>query len=184
MGRFSEMREGRYRGFVRGRFGFFVLALVSGCSGFGESPSGEDSLPAAEYRSASVDEGLDATLRAAQTRGFSPDGDVTRGFLLEGSVDVHEVALAAGSCYAVLAAGSTGLREIDLALYLADGSEGARDGATGRSAALLYCPVHGGTYYLTLRASAGNGLFGVRVANGPTGLDVTATDLLPAPSPR
>jgi hypothetical protein len=140
---------------------------------------------AAEYRSETVDEGLDTTLRAAQTRGFSPDEDVFRGFVVEGGVQVHEISLVAGSCYALLAAGSTGLREVDLALFLADGTEGARDATSGRSAALLYCPVHAGTYYVTLRASAGSGLYGIRVAHGPTGLDVTAADLLPAPpSPR
>ncbi len=98
---------------------------------------------------------------------------------------MHEILLSAGSCYAVLAAGSSGLREIDLALYLADGTEGARDATSGRTTALLYCPVHAGTYYVTLRASAGSGLYGVRVVHGPTGLDVTAADLLPAvPSER
>lgn len=160
------------------------IAVFSACT-LGEDPSTEERATASEYRSASVDEGLDRALRAAQTRGFSPDEDVFRGFVLEGSVDVHEVTLAAGSCYAVLAAGSTGLRELDLALYLADGTEGARDTATGNAAALLYCPVHAGTYYVTLRASAGSGLFGVRVAHGPTGLDVTAAELLPeAPASR
>jgi hypothetical protein len=160
------------------------LALAS-CTLEGDAPSAEERAPASEYRSASVDEGLDRALRAAQTRGFSPDEDVFRGFVLEGSVEVHEVTLQAGSCYAVLAAGSTGLRELDVALYLADGTEGTRDGASGRTAALLYCPVHAGTYYVTVRASAGSGLFGVRVAHGPTGLDVTAAELLPeAPAAR
>lgn len=158
-----------------------VAVLLSACSlGQDEAASTEEH-HAAEYRSESVDEGLDATLRAAQTRGFSPEDDVFRGFVLEGSVGVHEITLAAGSCYAVLAAGSTGLREIDVALFLADGTEGARDATTGRTTALLYCPVHAGTYYVTVQASAGSGLFGVRIAHGPTGLDVTAADLLPAP---
>lgn len=135
--------------------------------------------PASSFRSVSVDEALDGMRRAAQTRGFSPDGEPQRGFVLEGSVEVRAFSLVAGSCYAVLAAGSAGLREIDVALYLADGTEGGRDGATGRTAALVYCPVHAGTYYVTVHASAGNGLFAVRLTRGPTGLDVTAADLLP-----
>lgn len=158
-----------------------ILALVSlsACTldaaegGSGEAPRAE------EFRSSTVDQGLDATLRAAQTRGFSPEDDVFRGFVVEGSVAVHEVTLAAGSCYAVLAAASTGVRELDLTLFLADGTEGARDATTGRTTAALYCPVHAGTYYVTVRASAGSGLYGVRVAHGPTGLDVTASDLIP-----
>lgn len=169
---------------MRARLLVCSVLLAEACT-FGDDPATEEASRASEYRSASVDEGLDRALRAAQTRGFSPDEEVFRGFALEGSVEVHEVTLASGSCYAVLAAGSTGLREIDLALYLADGTEGARDAATGRAAALLYCPVHTGTYYVTLRASAGNGLFGARVVHGPTGLDVTAAELLPeAPAPR
>ncbi len=159
-----------------------ALALALGCSLEPDTASVQaEPPPAAEYRSESVEQGLDTTLRAAQTRGFSPDERTFRGFLLEGSVEVREVTLAAGSCYAVLAAGSTGLRELDLTLFLADGTEGARDGATGRTGALLYCPVHAGTYYVTVRASAGSGLYGVRIAHGPTGLDVTAADLLPIP---
>lgn len=168
-------------------FVLFAAASFEACTlGDDASTESTDAVHAAEYRSASVDEGLDRALRAAQTRGFSPEGDdIFRGFALEGSVQVDEVTLGAGSCYAVLAAGSTGVRELDLALFLADGTEGARDATTGRTAALLYCPVHAGTYYLTLRASAGSGLFGVRVAHGPTGLDVTAADLLPpVPSER
>lgn len=162
-----------------------VLVVACSCTWGDDAPAEPEAPRAAEFRSGSVDQGLDATLRAAQTRGFSPEADLFRGFLPEGSVAVHEILLSAGSCYAVLAAGSSGLREIDLALYLADGTEGARDATSGRTTALLYCPVHAGTYYVTLRASAGSGLYGVRVVHGPTGLDVTAADLLPAvPSER
>ena len=160
-----------------------ALASLAGC-GTSATPDEEpasESAPAASFRSASVDEALEGMRRAAQTRGFSPDGEPQRGFVLEGSVEVRELSLVAGSCYAVLAAGSTGLREIDVALFLADGTEGERDDATGRTAALVYCPVHAGSYYVTIHASAGNGLFAVRLVRGPTGLDVTASDLLPSP---
>lgn len=159
-----------------------ALALALAGCGTGAPPdeTASEAPPAASFRSASVDEALEGMRRAAQTRGFSPEGEPQRGFVLEGSIEVRELSFVAGSCYALLAAGSTGLREIDVALYLADGTEAERDGATGRTAALVYCPVHAGTYYVTVHASAGNGLFAVRVVRGPTGLDVTATDLLPA----
>jgi len=145
------------------------------------APAETTSPPAAEYRSASVDEGLDVILRAVRTRGFTPDDAVFRGFVLEGSVEAREVSLTAGSCYVVLAAGSSGLRGIDLALYLSDGTEGAHGDTSGGRAALVFCPVHAGAHYVTVRAREGSGLFGARVARGPTGLDVTAAELLPAP---
>jgi hypothetical protein len=155
-----------------------VVAFVVLAACTTDEPVEPSAPPAAAYRSETVDEGLGAVLRAVRTRGFSPEDTTYRGFVLDGSVAVHEVDLAAGSCYAVLAAGSTGLREIDLALYLSDGTEGTHAETVGARGALVYCPVHAGTYYLTLRASEGSGLYGARLARGPTGLDVTAADLL------
>ena len=169
---------------VRALAALVFSLLASACTS--EASSTEiTSPPAAEYRSASVDEGLDAILRAARTRGFSPDDAVFRGFALEGTVAVHEVSLASGSCYAVLAAGSSGLRALDVALFLSDGTEGAHGESTGGRAALVFCAVHAGPHYVTVRAREGSGLYGARVARGPTGLDVTASELLPAaPSER
>lgn len=162
------------------RAALLLLFVSIGCELPGGAPPPEStSSRAADYRSESVEQGLDEALRAAQTRGFSAEDDTYRGFVLEGSVEVREVTMAAGSCYAMLGAGSTGVRRLDLTLYLADGSEAARGEGHGRVGALLYCPVHAGTYYVAVRAAAGTGLYGLRLAHGPTGLDVTAADLVP-----
>jgi hypothetical protein len=139
-------------------------------------------VPAGEYRSASVDSSLDLAMRAAQTRGYSADGVPFRGFAVEQSTAVDELSLESGSCYALVAAASGGVRDLDLALFDADGSEAARDLTSGASAALVFCPVTSGTYYGVVRATAGSGLFGVRLFRGPTGLDVSPEDLVLPPA--
>jgi hypothetical protein len=166
------------------RLALLALALSAGCTLADDAPPPTETPRAAEYRSESVDAGLDALLRSAQTRGFSPEDATYRGFVVEGAASSVEVTLASGSCYALLAAGSEGLREVQLSLFHGDGTEAAQDEARGRAAALVFCPVHTGVHYAAVRASAGSGLFGLRVARGPTGLDVAAADLLPAEDPR
>jgi hypothetical protein len=138
--------------------------------------------PAAAYRSAAVDGALDAAMRAARTRGYSAEGVPFRGFAVEQSTAVDELSLESGSCYALVATASGGVRDLDLALFDADGSEAARDTTSGSSAALTFCPVTSGTYYGIVRATVGSGLFGVRLFRGPTGLDVSPQDLVLPPA--
>lgn len=141
-------------------------------------PVAEEQAPlAAEFRSSRVDLALADASQVVQTRGFTDRGDEWRGFLLEQAADVHELRMRSGTCYVVLAAGTSALRELDLRLFDSEGSDIAQDDARGAAAALRFCPPQSGTYYVAARASAGTGLFGARTFRGPAGLEIRMDDL-------
>lgn len=139
---------------------------------------------AAEFRSAAVTEAVSAAAEVVQTRGFAPTDGGHRGFLVEDTAEASEASMRSGSCYVALAAGSAALRELELAVYDADGVEVATDAHTGPHAAVLFCPTQTGIYYLTLRASAGSGLYELRTFRGPTGLTIGVDDLFREPALR
>lgn len=112
-----------------------------------------------------------------RTRGFAEMGTPRRGFLVEQAADVSEQAMRAGTCYVLLAAASTAMRELTIRVFDSDGGEVVQDTTTGPQAALRYCPVQSGTHFATAEASAGTGLFELRWFRGPTGLDIRIDDL-------
>lgn len=153
-----------------------LLSLLAACDG-AEAEGTEPIRRADEFRSERVSEELLAAENLLLTRGFSPEGDEWRGFLVDQGSEVTETTLRAGSCYVVIAAGSGSLQELDVRLFDSDGAEVAQDAHAGPRAALRYCPPHGGTHYVATLATAGAGLFGARRYAGPTGLDVRVDDL-------
>lgn len=162
------------------------LALVAACDGAEAAGTEEELRRADDFRSERVSRGLDTAENLLRTRGFAPEGEEWRGFLIDQGSEVTEASLRGGGCYVVVTAGSASLRELDLRLFDGDGSEVAHDAHTGAGAALHYCPPHGGTRYVAALATAGTGLFGVRRYVGPSGLDVRIDDLFRAwaPAPR
>ena len=169
---------------VRARFHCYVLLTgLLGC-GIGEGPTGvepvdEPAAPprAAEYRSARVDEALDAASEMVLTRGFEHVDSERRGFLVDQAADVREQSMRSGTCYLVLAAGSSAIRELDVRVFDSAGGEMVQDSTDGARAAVNFCPAQHGTYYVAVQASAGSGLFAARSFRGPTGLDVRTDDL-------
>jgi hypothetical protein len=159
-----------------------LLAVPTGCER-AEAPAAEPSPRARAYRSAVVDGALEAAADVVRTRGFTEEGEDWHGFIVQRDTQVREVPLRAGSCYVVMVAGSSALREVSLRLFDSDGGEVARDGHPGPATALHHCPPQSGTHYLGVRAVSGNGLFAVRGFRGPTGLDVRLDDLFPPPTP-
>lgn len=160
-----------------------ALALAVGCD---DPPVEAEVVPeprAAAYRSPPVEEAMELAAELVQTRGFRPNGEVRRGFLVEQSADTTERPMRTGSCDVILAAGSAAIRELDVTVYASDGSAVAADDIDGPSAALVYCPSQTGTYYLAVRATAGSGLFALRTFRGPTGLEVPIDDLFGPPAP-
>ena len=131
---------------------------------------------AADFRADAVNRSLEAASAVVRTRGFAAGGDPWRGFLVEHQAGVEEAPMRAGTCTVVLAAASAALRELHLGIYDADGATVAEAKGPGRAAA-RYCPSQSGTYYVAVRAAAGNGLFQVRRFRGPTGLDVRLDDV-------
>lgn len=154
-----------------------LLALsIAGCTG-AEADEHPVARRAADYRSDAVAATLDAAGRTVRTRGLEPDGDEWRGFVVDQATEVSEVSLRGGSCYVVLAAGSSALGELDLRVFDGEGDDVARDALAGGAAAVRFCPARTGTYYVALRSAAGSGLFAVRRFRGPAGLPMRLDDL-------
>ncbi len=162
------------------RFVAMLVALAAvGCGTEGAVAEVEEPQPsgAAEYRSARVSEAVEAASEVVQTRGFATRSDAVRGFLVEHTAEVREKSLRSGTCYVVLAAASAAMRELDVRIYDSEGREVVSDSDDGPTAALRFCPTQTGTYYVTVRAAAGSGLYEVRTFRGPTGLDIRTDDL-------
>lgn len=165
-----------------------TVALVLACILVGctepkdESPDPTPARRAAAFRSERVEEALDRASDVVRTRGFAPEGDERRAFLVRHDTDVSETSMRAGTCYVVVASGSAALRELDVRIYDSDGGEVAQDTLVGGSAALQYCPPQAGSYFVAVRATAGSGLFAMRRFSGPTGLEIRLDDLFGARS--
>lgn len=164
------------------KLGCVVLSLCLGCDG-AEAADAPEVRRAEEFRSERVSAALDAAGTVLQTRGFSPDGEPWRGFLVDQGSQVSELFLQGDSCHVVVGGGSAALRELDLRLFDSEGTEVATDPTTGPGAALRYYPPRGGTHYVAALATAGTGLFEVRRYAGPTGLAVRIDDLFPELAP-
>lgn len=132
---------------------------------------------ASEFRSERVERALDDASEVVRTRGFAADGDERRAFLVRHDTDVSELSMRTGTCYVIVASGSSALRDLDLRIFDSEGAEVAQDGRVGGSAAVQYCPSQAGSYYVAVRAASGSGLFAMRRFVGPTGLEIRLDDL-------
>ncbi len=162
-----------------------VLLIACEAEPRAEATTADPSPRAAEFRSSAVSQAVDAASEVVETRGFTAQEGDARGFLVEHAADARETSMRSGTCYVAIAAGSAALRELDLRIHDPDGLEVAGDTDDGPRAALLFCPTQTGTYYLTVRATAGGGLYQVRTFRGPTGLEIRTDDLFrQVPGPR
>jgi hypothetical protein len=178
----SQGTRVRCRGLARAVL-FASLVLVA-CEPPTETSEASAPPVAAEFASSRVSASLAQLSRAATTRGFTQEGADHRGFVVERGPVVVEMPLRSGSCYLLVAAGSEAVRELEVALHAGDGTEVARDDAAGPLAALHHCPPQSGTFYASVQATAGNGLFALRVLRGPNGLDVRPEDIVRAAEPE
>jgi hypothetical protein len=108
---------------------------------------------------ASIDESfalLDADVRA---RGYESFGDPQRGQLAEGQEQSYGVALEGGKCYALLAVGDSGVREMVLSLRDAAGREVDRDEASDARPTVRVCPQTTGQYTMAVRLVGGSGSY-------------------------
>ena len=100
------------------------------------------------------------------------------GGLEHGRVATHRLDLDAGACYAIVAAGDGGVRDLDLRLLDDRDAELARDTATDPRPRLRACAERSGPYRLEVRMFDGNGRYAVRTLSSTTLAD--APDSLPA----
>ncbi len=175
--------EGCYTSRVPTRSAIWMLPalLIFGCETPASAPEEPDESSAADYRSAPVERAMQEASEVLRTRGFEEMGVPRRGFLVEQAADVSEQAMRAGTCYVLLAAATTAMRELTIRVFDSDGGEVVQDTTTGPRAALRYCPAQSGTHFATAEASAGTGLFELRWFRGPTGLEIRIDDLFRTP---
>lgn len=153
-----------------------ALALSACGEASGDAPEPPEER-AAEYRSSSVQQAMDAAASLVRTRGFAGTGEEWRGFLVDHASDVRELPMRSGTCYVVIGAASSAVRELNLRVFDSDGGEVVHDSTSGALAALRFCPSQSGTYYVAAHASAGSGVFEVRAFRGPTGLEIRIDDI-------
>ncbi len=99
---------------------------------------------------------LDADMRA---RGYESYGQQTTGELETGNNRNFEIQLEGGRCYAILAVGDGGVRDLDLVLLDQGGSEIDRDLAQDARPTVRVCPERDGLFYMQVRMTGGSGSY-------------------------
>jgi hypothetical protein len=97
---------------------------------------------------------LDADMRA---RGYESLGAPQHAHLDEGGTQEYEVDLEGNKCYAILAVGDSGVRNVDLTLLDATGHEVDRDDAGDARPTVRVCPTADGHYRMRVRMMSGTG---------------------------
>ncbi len=126
-----------------------------------------DGLLAPRLETAAVEARLAVAREPLKARGFVPQGATTLGTLAEGEALQRTELLAVDHCYAVVAAASDGLTDVDLFVYDAHGAEVARDIGQDAAPALHVCPLEGGSHTVEVRAFSGAGGVALAVLSGP-----------------
>jgi hypothetical protein len=119
-------------------------------------------LPGPPDSSVTAETALALAARDLEAVGYRRTRDDLSGSLAQGRAEARDVDLAAGACYALVAAGDGGVRDLDLRLVDRQGAEIARDMATDPRALLRVCPGASGTFRLEVRMFDGNGRWAVR----------------------
>ena len=99
---------------------------------------------------------LDADMRA---RGYEGMGDPTRGSLSESETRDFSVSLEGGKCYAILAVGDNGVRDLDLILSDPRGRQIDRDVEEDPRPIVRVCPEQTGDYTMQIKMFSGAGNF-------------------------
>lgn len=108
----------------------------------------------------------DADIRA---RGYEPYGDQAAGQLAPGQSAEQVIRLEGGKCYALVATGDNGVRDLDLAVVDARGNEVDRHGGAGASATVRVCAPSTGEYRAQVRMADGGGDYLVQAYRWPRG---------------
>jgi hypothetical protein len=129
-----------------------------------------DGLLAPRVESAALEARLAVAREPLRARGFVQQGATTVGTLAEGEGLQRTEPLDVEHCYAVVAAASDGLADVDLFVYDAQGAEIARDIGQDAAPALEVCPLEGGPHTVEVRAFSGAGGVALAVLSGPATL--------------
>lgn len=115
-----------------------------------------------------------ATLGKAHASGFEPAGPLWTGELKGRGGLSHMLMLNYGRCYRILAAGSEGISDLDIALLDSNDVERLRDQTANRYPAIglspELCPQHSGLHRVEIRAFKGRGRYAMQAYRSPTQL--------------
>ncbi|MFO0695759.1 MAG: hypothetical protein U0230_19515 [Polyangiales bacterium] len=117
--------------------------------------------------------GLDENFRLRQSditaRGYEPYGDQTRGSLREGETRDFQVNLEGDKCYAILAVGDNGVRNLDLIVTDRIGRALDQDVENDARPIVRTCPTQTGDQTIQVRMTAGSGNFYYAAYRWPRG---------------
>ncbi|MCA9573889.1 MAG: hypothetical protein R3B40_06820 [Polyangiales bacterium] len=99
---------------------------------------------------------LDADMIA---RGYEHYGEPASGELTQGQTQDFGISLEGGKCYAILAVGDTGVRDLDLAVLDASGQAIDRDVEADARPVVRVCPERSGESRIQVRMASGGGAF-------------------------
>ncbi len=109
---------------------------------------------------------LDADMQA---RGYRRFGNTSRGELGERQVRDFRVRLEGGKCYAILAVGDTGVRDLDLILASSRGQQLDRDVESDARPIVRVCASKSGQYQIKVSMAQGSGKFVYAAYRWPRG---------------
>lgn len=110
---------------------------------------------------------VDGEMRA---RGYESFGDAQRGRLAEGEQRDFPLQLEGGKCYAILAVGDSGVRDLDLRLDDANGRLVDRDVDTDSRPIVRVCPERTGRFVMHVSMFRGEGNFVYQPYRWPRGV--------------
>jgi hypothetical protein len=157
--RYCAPATGSYSLSVRMYDGQGPLFTVGYVQGSTQQPQAAPVMSTTSTAGAGLDENfalLDADMRA---RGYDGYGDRTRAELATGGTRNFEIQLEGGRCYAVIAVGDAGVRDLDIVLHDPNGREVDRDLAQDARPTVRVCAARSGNYYMQVRMTTGAGSY-------------------------
>lgn len=94
-----------------------------------------------------------------QARGYEVYGEPSRGQLAEAASERFRITLEGGKCYAILAVGDNGVRDLDLIVRGANGEAIDRDIEADARPIVRVCPQSNGEQEIEVRMANGGGRF-------------------------
>jgi hypothetical protein len=104
-----------------------------------------------------------------QARGYEGYGEPSRGALEEDASQTFQISLEGDKCYAILAVGDNGVRDLDLIVRDADGGIIDRDIEADARPVVRVCPEHDVEQGIEVRMASGSGRFVYAAYRWPRG---------------
>jgi hypothetical protein len=150
----------------------FVSGWVRSTDGSAGTPvSNETTQVIAEQSTSAV--GLEENYRLLQAdmqaRGYEAYGDPSRGTLEESASERFQISLEGDKCYAILAVGDNGVRDLDLIVRDAGGDVIDRDIEADARPVVRVCPEHDIDQAIEVRMASGAGRFVYAAYRWPRG---------------